>query len=721
MTKHPLIRRIATCITALTLATVISSCRKPKESTTQPGTASASQTKLRYNRVADLPSALYQSQADSPIHWQPWTRETLDLAKQGHRLLFVVIALPQQPSFVTVLRHLAENPDTVSAINSEYVPVLVDADAARELCLLTPELCMEVKTSLRLPLLVWMTFEGNPVSWTPVLSDARRDVLELFSSSHLMIQQMWAEDPDYVLRNSTSNNDNRRTRILERRGKIKFSDAPETDLIEALRKITNLYDTTSRNMDGTGGMFPYGVLELLSVAARQPSLPADLRARCAQVTRELLTDLLPSAMFDPLDGGVFSTRKGNSWILPTFQRDCMGQARTLGALVEAWHTTADPLTLERARGILRFAENNHRTQEGLFTIGMQDPGSEELWMWTKEEMEKILPPTQAAWWIREAGIKGLGNLPYDVDPQRTFFRANSLALAKTHDQYAHAYPAGPEAFVTEFEASRKILLDHRNKRFSSDFKDNSPHAGATFRMISAYSAMFTATGDEAFRTQAVELAQRARTAFSKGRFLNAMQGEVPASVGMGRAFLYALALNATLDLVAITNDSEWIDWAEDLATLAAEQFIGERVLTECPQTARILDLPIADTVMIFDESTAGLFSLAESRLAAMGRPMVRTFRDLAIPLPSYVTFRPIVHTDLLLATLMRHYPLQVIHAEKPPASLADAMSRLSLRGVLRSTSPSTPAGTVTVTWAADQEKSVSSGDELNAAIREITR
>ena len=103
-------------------------------------------------------------------------------------------------------------------------------------------------------------------------------------------------------------------------------------------------------------------------------------------------------------------------------------------------------------------------------------------------------------------------------------------------------------------------------------------------------------------------------------------------------------------MAAITSDEQWLVWAEDLATTAAELFTGNGFLKECPDDAKLIDLPVTDLVMLFDDSTAGLVSSAESRLSELGRPLVRNFIELATPMPVYAVDRPMLHTDLLLAT-----------------------------------------------------------------------
>lgn len=722
MTAVPWFRRSAAWLLIAGAVMAACSCRRSGQdvvtSIAEPVLVDA---KLQSNQTAGLSSALYRSQEGSPIHWQPWSRETLDVAEKSKRLLFVVVALPQQPSFLQVLRHMADSPAVVASLNNEYVPVLVDADAARELALLMPELCAEIRRPLHMPVMMWMTSEGNPVGWMPVASQERQAVLGLFDHSHGMISRMWSEDPEYMLKNSAMDNRNRRLRMEERRRAVVYSDRPEQDLLQALRKMTSLYDPYTRTFDDAGGLFPHGTLEFLSVAARQPGIPAELRGKSAEVVRAMLKDLLPSAMFDPLEGGVFSSRRGPSWALPSFQRDCVSQARAVTALVEAWHTTGDAFALERARDVLRFAEGRYRTEDGLFAIGLEAPGPLENWMWTLEEIQELLPEEQAQWWIRESGIKGLGNLPSEADPRREFFRSNSLSLQKPPAVHAAADAAGAEVFLTKYEESRKALLDRRDARMPKAFADRLPHAGATFRMVSAYAAMFTVSADGEYRRKAVELLAAARAAFADGRFLRSMKGETGGPVALGRAFHYALALQAALDVAAITGDKEHLVWAEDLATLAAEQFTGDAILRECPEPAGLLDLPIADTIMLFDDSTAGLYSLSASRMALLERPMVASFRELATPLPVYAVERPVLHTDLLLATMLRHYPVVVSGGEGAPEALAQAVLSLPIRGVQRGVMGNGGQGVVQVRWPEQQERSVDDAEALRNVMAEIRR
>ena len=674
---------------------------------------------LQSNRLGTLPGAIYHNQAGSPIHWQPWTNESLQRAKEAKRLVFAVVAMPQHPGFQGVLAALAHNPRVVDAIHSHYVPVLIDGDAAREIGLLTADLSAEIKKPLQLPMFMWMTHEGNPVAWIPVSTTDPTGVVDLFDHSHATVSKMWADEPDYVLTNSSQDNANRRRHMAMRKNAKVMSTEPATEAVYCIRQLASLYDPYTRSFDGVGGLFPSGAIELLATAAIHPGLPPDVRSRAMETTRELMVDLLPSAMFDPLDGGVFPSRRSGSWALPSFCRNCPAQARVAVALIQVYRATGDPQTLAKALGLIAFTEKAYTTPEGLFAVGLTRETPTELWMWKLEDVEKALPPEDAAWWIKATGMKSLGNLPPEADPRCEFFRCNTLSLTQSVADIAAAQGQTLEAFTPRFEAVKTKLLAIRNERLGDVPRDDESHAGATFRMVSAYAAAFGATGDEIYRKKAVDLLGRAQKAFAVGTRLRNFSTDAPASIGAGRDFLYALALQAVIDVATISSDDHWLDWSEDLATTSAELFTSNEFLKECPDDAKLIDLPVTDLVMLFDDSTAGLISSAECRLAELGRPLVKSFSELATPMPVYARDKPVLHTDLVLATMARHFHVTVVLGADIPPALKLATERLQMRVIQHRPARAedqVPAGSVKVLLPRGECRMVSSLEALQEAV-----
>jgi uncharacterized protein YyaL (SSP411 family) len=659
------------------------SCRKDRSEETVTRMPGVVAHELLSNAIGSMPGAVYKSQTTSPICWQPWAKDSLNRAKAADRLIFGVIAIPQNPAFLKVLKALDSHTETVNTINASYVPSLIDGDACREMSILTGDLCAEIKRPLNMPLFIWFTYEGNPVAWIPVSNTTQKNVIDLFNQSHTMVSQMWRDNPSYVLKNSRLDNENRRTRMEQRKMAKVMSQEPTEDTIRSLRQLSSLYDPIARTFDEVGGLFPASSLELLASASIHPGVPADVRERCLKTTQSLLNDLLPSPMFDPLDGGVSAARRGSSWAFPSYVRDCPTQARVAVTLLEAYRATQDPRALHRALALIDFAETHFLNPDGLFSIGLTREPDLAKWLWTIEEIQKILPPEDAAWWIKATGMKDLGNLPSEVDPKRDFFRQNTLGLVQPIEEIAAGLSLSVEAFKPRLESVKQRLLKAREDRLGTEVKDPNSHIAATLRMVSAYSMAFTITGDAAYREKAVKLLTKAREAFGVGPRLRLYPAETPESIGAGRAFHYSLALQAVLDVAAVSSDDQWLRWSEDLASTSAELFTGNGFLKECPDDAKFFDLPITDLLMLFDDSSAGLVSMAEGRLAELGRPLVRSYSELATPLPLYTKQRPVLHTDLLMANLGRHHKVLAIYASDVSPEMKTAVQRLHPRLVHR--------------------------------------
>lgn len=708
----------AAILCGLTLGTV--GCRKRLPSSVSDAvTPKRIASEPHSNNLGTLPGALYQSQAKSPIHWQPWTKESLKQAESNNQLIFAVVVMPQQVDFQSVLTALSSDATLVSKINQNYVPILIDGDAAREVGLLTADLCAEIKQALQLPLLLWMTPDGSPVAWIPAPKSSLSEVVNLFNKSHHMINRMWSDDSSYTIKNSLLDNSNRRVRIAQRKNTSVMSTAPAEDSLRCLRQLTSFYDSYSQSFDEAGGLLPSGAIDLLASAAIHPGISEELRTQCLKTTRALLGDILPSPMIDPLDGGIFASRRGNSWPLPLFTRDCSSQARAAVALINAYRATGNADALKKALGVIHYAEEAFTTSEGLFAIGLSSEFESKAWLWSVEQVNQTLSHEDAAWWIKATSMKELGNLPSEVDPKRDFFRYNSLGLRQSPAQIAKDLSEPLETFAPRFENVRKKLLAARNARLGKLNHDECSHAGASFRMISAYAAAFGATGEEPYREKAIVLMNKAQTAFSDGPKLRLFSKDAPKSIGEGRAFLYGLAMQAALDLAVITSNDAWIDWSEDLATTAAELFTDSAFLKECPDDAKIIDLPVSDLVMLFDDSTAGLISFAECRLAHRKRPLVKSFSDLAIPLPTYTIDRPILHTDLLTATIAREFRVTIVAGPGISPALKRATERLPIRMIQRRNPLSlgeVPTASVMVILPDGQKRMVTTPEALQEAV-----
>ncbi|MDB6077932.1 MAG: hypothetical protein JWO82_1679, partial [Akkermansiaceae bacterium] len=442
---------------------------------------------------------------------------------------------------------------------------------------------------------------------------------------------------------------NREERMLAPDASVPDIVSRKTYVRDAVRQLVSLYDEDIGTLSGTGGLFPVGIMQCLAAVSSNPDTPPETATQALKAVKSFSPIILHSAMVDPLDGGIYTAR-GGSWELPMSNRTCSTQARAVRALVSLHAATGDPLSLSTAVGAAKFAEQEYLTPDGLFSF-QRLPGLTPMtdWLWTKEQLDQARSPEEGSLWRTLCGITNLGNIPGEADPQRVFFRLNSLALKMTPEAAAKKAGIDPSKATALLESGRKKLIKARLDRNPSRGADTTPSAAPSFRMVSAYAALYTATGDETWRAKALELASKCRAAFNQGALLVEQKSPDAEPACTARAFTYALAIQACLDLAEVTLDESWRVWAGDLATTVGERFIDEKGhLVEAPADITPIKLPVEDRVMIFDDSTAGIMRMNLARLQALGQEPPPALAPWLLTLPDYQSL-PIVYTDSILA------------------------------------------------------------------------
>lgn len=636
------------------------------------------------NRLTEGPTGLLESRRGSPVRWQHWQPSVLKQAAEAQRLVFVFIGGSHYPGCVEALDAIDRDPELVARLNADYLPVLADVDLARECGLAAGWLSQELQMPVSFPFLLVLSREGHEVTWRPVAyTPGGGDFRQLFDGATEVISRMWAESPDYVVRNSATDHANRLAR-LPQPDKEAAGAAERADFLNrAARQLVSQYDPDIGTLAGTGGLLPLGILQCLASASQDPALSAELAGRCGEAVKAFSTHVLESAMVDPLDGGIYSSRRGNSWDLPMTQRTCMTQARAVRALVSLHAATKDARTLEAALGAARYAEAEFIAGDGLFS-NQRQPAPTKLreWLWTRAQLDAALTPPEAALWREWCGIENLGNLAMEADPLREFFRLNSLGRRMSVAEAAAKAKVNSAEAPALLKSGREKLLAARLARVSQPAVMAEGSAAPSFRMVSAYAALFTATGDPAWREKALALAKRSRETFAKSGLL-IEQDAMPAEVTDARAFTYALAIQAALDLAEVTLDDTWRLWAGDLATMVAEQFMDDTGrLLEARPASTPLTLPLADRMMLFDDSTAGVMRMNLARLEALGQSPPPELMPLVRSLPPIADF-PVVFTDSILATSFARSRVIVELPANPSAEWREAAAKLPLDRIAR--------------------------------------
>jgi len=688
---------------------LVGGCRSAREESPE---STAPEPEALRNRLAGTPTLLYHAAADSPVPWQPWGPSALERARERSRLLFVIVGRASDADSLELLERIDRDPTLVAALSREVVPVLADGDVAREAVALADALAIRRDQSPELPFLIVVSPEGAPTSGLGLDPATRPPLEERLATALQVAGQLWREDPDYVRRDSGAKLDFHRESLPV----PEAADPAARDAVprQLLRQLTNLHDEDLGRLDVEGDHFPAGILDALASASLDPSLPAALRDETARTCREFTHHLLASAMIDPLDGRIHARRRARSWNLPRFRPDAAGQARAIRCLARLESLVGLESATAVARRALDLTSTRFTTEDGRIAISEPPRASanEEAWLWTVDQLREALDEREFDLWSQRAEIDPLGNL----DPATGAFRLNSLRAARSLDELAAASGRPAAEVERDLESGRRKLLATRQRRHPATPPPTHPTAAPSYRMVSARAAVFIATGEDEQRQRAIELAIRCNESFASGPFLLEVAGAESDPSGEARAHTHAVAIQALLDLAAVTLDERWHLEAIDLASLLAEHFIDTLGrLLEVRHGARLVPAPLPDAAAPDGDPTHALMRLNLARFEALALPTPPPLAAFAASLPD-ASIPPALHPLTISALVHPHACHRLRFGPELAPAARERVARLPLERVERRVRPDLGAS-VELTGPEGSSTVLSSPDEIERALR----
>lgn len=633
---------------------------------------------VHQNRLGSEPTAFLRSHAGAPVHWQPWTPELFGHALREQKIVFALVVNGNFPATQELLESLAVDPELVRILNTYYVCTLVDVHAHPEVGLFSRNLARELDRPIRFPTMIWLSHEKNPIAWLPLTGREVRNFKQMFSQSHEMLLDRWDAQPRYVVRNSEMDNSSRAERLapgLPRAEEIKLRET----IHRAARELSALYDPTSGELDGSGGLVPFGILQFASVVANDAATSPTLRKRLVTMLKGHTDLLLKSAVHDPLDGGFFSARRTRGWSLPVFTKDSVTQLECVIALTQVAAATGDKKYLKHAQEVLTATEAQFSDQQGglaLYQYAASEDKTTAAYLWSRDKLVELLSPDEFAVAEKSFGITSLGNIPIENDPKRSYFRLNSLRREMAIPELALELGI-PAATVTErLESARNRLLVHRQELLGEEgTRIEKTHS---LSLMARYVATLTELG---LATNNPELLKRARVQLDdlrkkfvhEGGLMRLAQTEgrrgVPA-----RGHDYAILLDAIFKLYLHDLNPADLTWAHGLAQEALEKLKSEEgLLREAPIKERILLPASYSSSMVFGASTWGSIygPLARLTLLTGSEEMAAVLTEIELRLAQSIPKNAISHSDFGIGALTRLADTLVCLDGPPGASLEE--------------------------------------------------
>ena len=558
------------------------------------------------NALASAQSPYLRQHADNPVDWLEWGEPAFARARAENKPILLSIGYSTCHWCHVMARESFENAAIAAQLNRDFIPVKLDREERPDVDRVYMTYVQARTGHGGWPLNVFLTPDLKPFFGGTYFPPEDRHGRRGFPALLGAVAEAWREKPealvaeaDRVLASLKNHYADRAASVADAGGPARpapSGPAGAPPLHEAAgdafeRGFAHLYESFDAEQGGFGGApkFPRsGNIDfLLRVAALQGGGATETGREALKLAAHTLRRMCEGGLHDHLGGGFHRYAVDAAWFVPHFEKMLYDQAQIARNLLDAARATGDERLAWAARGVFDYLIRDLSHPAGGF-FSAEDADSDRapedggghaegaFYVWTRAELDRVLPPADAALLCAHFGIEPAGNVPAELDPHGEFTGRNILKQKRPFAETAAALGLEVEPAAERLAAALERLRAVRAARPRPHLDDKILAAWNGLALSAlARAAVHPAACLADKRPFYLEAALRCarfiqRELFDPARAVLRRSWREGAATIDGFAEDYACVIAGLLDLHQATLDPQWLRFAEKLqATLDA--------------------------------------------------------------------------------------------------------------------------------------------------------
>lgn len=355
------------------------------------------------NRLKGEKSPYLLQHARNPVDWNPWGEEAFNRATQEDKPIFLSIGYSTCHWCHVMEKECFEDEQVATALNRNFVPVKVDREERPDIDGIYMKVCQMLTGKGGWPLTVLLTPEKKPFfagTYFPKHSRfGQPGLLDIIAR----IEHLWKHE-----RNDLKQSGERITGALQETRETSSGKTPDISILHrAFKELSSHYDPEYGGFSRAPKFpTPHNLLFLLRYWLRTGQTYA------LEMAVSTLTSMRQGGIFDQIGGGFHRYSTDRQWFVPHFEKMLYDQALLSLAYIEAFQASGIPLFKRTAEDIFTYILRDMTGPEGGF-YSAEDADSEGeeglFYVWSWEEIHRILTPEEAALAVRSFSLTKDGN------------------------------------------------------------------------------------------------------------------------------------------------------------------------------------------------------------------------------------------------------------------------------------------------------------------------
>ncbi len=527
-------------------------------------TIQQAQTERRANRLINQKSPYLLQHAYNPVDWYPWGEEAFEKARREQKPIFLSVGYSTCHWCHVMERESFSDLGIAGIMNRDFVSIKVDREERPDVDQIYMSFVQATTGGGGWPMSVFLTPDLKPFFGGTYFPKEDGYGRPGFRTVLTRIAQIWRENRESVAKSAD--------RVTTAMQEIANPDAASKQALgtrvldTAYEQIAGQYDSRNGGF-GSAPKFPRPVV--FNFLFRYYARTGKKEAR--DMSLHTLRAMARGGMHDHIAGGFHRYSTDARWHVPHFEKMLYDQAQLASSYLDAYQITRDPLFAGVARDILEYVLRDMRDPQGgfysaedadsLLEHGKPEHAEGAFYVWTADELKKILGNDVAAVFIFYYGVDPSGNVPPRQDIQGELRGKNILivqhSLAETAKKFGQTEKSTSDLLAT----ARQKLFRVRSHR-PRPLRDDKVLTAWNGLMISALARAGQVLPEPRYLQAAEAAAQFLWTKLydEQGASLKRRYRTGSADIA-GFVDDYAFLIQGLIDLYEATFDVRWLTWA----------------------------------------------------------------------------------------------------------------------------------------------------------------
>ena len=397
------------------------------------------------NKLKEEKSPYLKQHQDNPVNWFAWNKETLEIAKQKKKPIFLSVGYSSCHWCHVMAHESFEDSQTAKIMNEKFINIKVDREER-------PDLDYVFQRSLSI-------LTGTQGGW-PLSMFLDENGVPFTGGTYFPPKEMHGR-PDFqkVLNNVSEVYNKNRQKILDQApqmqeifGKINQRSAVLNQSLEPfLEKIMQHLDKDNGSFKGAPKFPQFYLFDAMFYFYLKTGKEEYFKS-----VETLLYNISSKGMYDHLSGGIARYTVDENWIVPHFEKMLYDNIQYIGLLNKFFQKTGNSYYKKKLEQTIDFINSEFKNDHDLYGSAY-DADSEgvegKYYVWRYDELKKTLG-TNFNIFEKKYIVTEKGN-----------FEGNNILIERKNTL--------PEAESDKIIQLEKLLLEERKKRTKPLFDDKS--------------------------------------------------------------------------------------------------------------------------------------------------------------------------------------------------------------------------------------------------------